>query len=119
MLSLRYGIDWAIAAQIPGAELGDGRFLLFGYGPLVATLSTKVPGRDSNRICEPFGLSSGHTLQVTASPERIDLVSTQSPTALVGCRGRTPFSAREIGCELGAGAGGFLGLDRGVPADLA
>jgi hypothetical protein len=40
-LTLRYGIDWVIAAQIPGAELGDGRFLLFGYGPLVATVSTK------------------------------------------------------------------------------
>jgi AbrB family looped-hinge helix DNA binding protein len=50
----------------------------------VTTVSPKFQVVIPKRVREQFGLSPGQTLQVIALPGRIELVPTQSPTALLG-----------------------------------
>jgi hypothetical protein len=61
-LSLRSGFDWAMQAQIQGAEPGDGHFLLFGNTPAVVgrlEAGLQVFRNDGFDVRLEYGLSVG------------------------------------------------------------
>jgi hypothetical protein len=62
-LSLRAGIDWAMRAQIQGAEPGDGVFRLFGNAPAVLgrlEAGLQVFRNDGFDVRLEYGLSAGN-----------------------------------------------------------